>query len=145
MPNITTNHAITYTYTIEYSRHFVNTVEPPLSASSPKRPLFFRPVYSPYIIALCLNLSTTATSLHAATTTSRALSSNAKITTSLQRPDFYGKSRTVMKFDLFGGLLINRGNSILIVFHLYCFSKHKLSTILIANVANLTRFVTLTF
>ena len=50
-----------------------------------------------------------------------------------------------MKFDPFGGLLINRGNSILIVFHLYCFSKHKLSTILIANVANLARFVTLTF
>ena len=29
--------------------------------------------------------------------------------------------------------------------HLYCFSKHKMSTILIANVANLARFVTLTF
>ena len=50
-----------------------------------------------------------------------------------------------MKFDPFGGLLINRGNSILIVFNLYCCSKHKLSAILIANVANLARFVTLTF
>ena len=68
-----------------------------------------------------------------------------KLTTSLQRPASYGKSRTVMKFDPFGGLLINRGNSILIVFHLYCFSKHKLSTKLIATVANLAHFVTLTF
>ena len=33
--------------------------------------------------------------------------------------------------------MINRGNRILILLHLYCFSKHKLSTILIANVANL--------
>ena len=57
--------------------HFINItfyyrILTPLSASSPQRPLFFLPVYSPYIIALCLNLSTTATSLHAATTTSRA-------------------------------------------------------------------------
>ena len=33
--------------------------------------------------------------------------------------------------------MINRGNRILILLHLHCFSKHKLSTILIANVANL--------
>ena len=33
---------------------------------------------------------------------------------------------------------------ILIVFHLFRCSKHKLSTILIANVASLTRFVMLT-
>ena len=47
----------------------------------------------------------------------------------------------VMKFVL----MINRGNHILIFFHLYCCSKHRLSTILIANVANLSRFVLLTF
>ena len=29
--------------------------------------------------------------------------------------------------------------------HLYCYSKHKLSTLIIANVAGLSRFVTLTF
>ena len=33
--------------------------------------------------------------------------------------------------------MINRRNRILILLHLHCFSKHKLSTILIANVANL--------
>ena len=33
--------------------------------------------------------------------------------------------------------MINRGNRILILLHLHCFSKHKLSTILVANVANL--------
>ena len=33
--------------------------------------------------------------------------------------------------------MINRGNRILILLHLHYFSKHKLSTILIANVANL--------
>ena len=38
------------------------------------------------------------------------------------------------KFD--GALMINRGNRILILFHLYCSSKHKLSTILVATVAN---------
>ena len=38
------------------------------------------------------------------------------------------------KFD--GALMINRGNRLLILFHLYCSSKHKLSTILMATVAN---------
>ena len=46
------------------------------------------------------------------------------------------------EFDPHGALMINRGNCILFVFHLYCCSKHKLSTILIANAANLARFVT---
>ena len=49
----------------------------------------------------------------------------------------------VMKFDPHGVLMINRGNRILILFHTY---KQKLSTMLIANVANLARFFTaLTF
>ena len=52
-----------------------------------------------------------------------------------------------MKFDSYGTLMINRGNRILILFDLYCCSKHKiiLSMILIANVAYLSCFVTLTF
>ena len=50
----------------------------------------------------------------------------------------------VMKFDPYGASMINHGNRILILFHLYCCSRHKLSTILIANVANFFRFVTLT-
>ena len=29
-------------------------------------------------------------------------------------------SRMVMKFDLYGALMIDRGNRVLIVFHLYC-------------------------
>ena len=47
----------------------------------------------------------------------------------------------VMKFDPYSVWMINRGNHILIVFHIYCFSKHKLSSILVANIANLARFV----
>ena len=41
------------------------------------------------------------------------------------------KSRMVMKFDPYDTLMINCGNRILIVFHLYCCSKHELSTMLI--------------
>ena len=50
-----------------------------------------------------------------------------------------------MKLDTYGALMINRGHRILIEFHLYCGSnnKHKLSTILVASVANLARLVTL--
>ena len=55
------------------------------------------------------------------------------------------ESRMVIKFDPYGALVINRGNRILIVIHLYCCSKHKLSTILEANVASLACFGTLTF
>ena len=50
-----------------------------------------------------------------------------------------------MKIDPYDALTIYRGTRVSIVFHLYCCSKHKLSTILIAIVANLSRFVTLTF
>ena len=57
-----------------------------------------------------------------------------------------GKPRMVAKFYPYGALVINRCNRILIVCHLYCFRKHiKLSDDLMANVANLARFVTLTF
>ena len=41
--------------------------------------------------------------------------------------------------------MINRVNRIVILLHWYCCSRQKLSTILIANVANAARFVTLTF
>ena len=46
----------------------------------------------------------------------------------------------VMKFDSYGALMINRSNRILIVFHSYCCSKHKLKFL-----TNVARFVTLTF
>ena len=55
------------------------------------------------------------------------------------------KSKMVMKFDPYGVLMISWGNCILIVFHLNCYIKHKWSTILMTSVANLSRFVTLTF
>ena len=44
------------------------------------------------------------------------------------------KSTMVIKFDPYGALVINRGNRILIVIHLYGCSEYKLSTILVANV-----------
>ena len=55
------------------------------------------------------------------------------------------KPRMVTKFDSYGTLMINRGIGILIVLHLHCSSKYKLSTILIANVVNLARFVSFKF
>ena len=42
-------------------------------------------------------------------------------------------------------LMIDRGNRILIVFNLFCCSKHKLSTILRTNISSLVRFIMLTF
>ena len=46
----------------------------------------------------------------------------------------------VMKFDLYGTLMINRGKHILILF-IYNASKHKLSKVLIVNAAKLVSFV----
>ena len=51
----------------------------------------------------------------------------------------------VVKFNPYGALNINRGYRILIVLNLYCCSKHELSTIFLANIVILTRFVTLAF
>ena len=50
------------------------------------------------------------------------------------------KSRMVMKYDLYGTLMINRGKHILILF-IYNASKHKLFMVLIANAAKLVSFV----
>ena len=52
------------------------------------------------------------------------------------------QSRMVMKFDPYDTLMIYRGNRTLIMFHVRCCSKHKVSSILIAKIANLARFVT---
>lgn len=38
-----------------------------------------------------------------------------------------------VNFDPYGAWMINGGNRIMIVFHLYCCSKRKLSMILTAN------------
>ena len=50
----------------------------------------------------------------------------------------------VVIFDPYGALMFN-GNSISIGVQLFCCSKLKLSTILIANIAKLARFVMITF
>ena len=55
------------------------------------------------------------------------------------------KSRMVIQFDPYGALVINRGNRILIVIHLYCCREYKLSTILVANVVSPACSVRLTF
>ena len=52
------------------------------------------------------------------------------------------KSRMVTNWYVYDQ---SRGNRILILLHLYCRSKQKLSTILIANVGNLARFVSLKY
>ena len=52
------------------------------------------------------------------------------------------KSRMVTNWYVYDQ---SRGNRILILLHLYCCSKQKLSTILIANVGNLARFVSLKY
>ena len=58
--------------------------------------------------------------------------------------NFFNDWRKSQKFNPYGALMINLGNSNLIVFHLCWFSKHKLCTILIANIAILAHFFMLT-
>ena len=67
---------------------------------------------------------------------------------SMHNADFFSgrwKSQEWSRIDPYGTFMINRGNRILILLHLYCCSKQKLSKILIMNVANLARFHTYTF
>ena len=82
-----------------------HTVEPPLTPTSPQRPLFFVPADSPYIGSY-LNLSTTAT-----VTAARPQLPNS----SLDNGQFYQR---LTKFEPYGALMSNRGNRILIVSHL---------------------------
>ena len=65
--------------------------------------------------------------------------------TSRQLPVFSATSEKLRNFDSQGALMIKRGIRILIVLYMYCCSKHKLSTILLANVVSFARFVSLTF
>ena len=51
--------------------------------------------------------------------------------------EWWKSQETIRKLDPYGALMINRTKRILFVFHLYCCSKHKFSTILGANVASL--------
>ena len=93
----------------------------------------FFPADSPYIVS-CLNLSTTATA-------TEAHPQQPKIT-SRQRPK---KVKNCYEIWSYGASIINRSNHTLIVFHLYCCSKHELSAIPMANVVNLSRFLSLIF
>ena len=109
----------------------VGTVEPPLTAISQQQPLFCPDGQSgPYIDSYG-NLPMMATSPQGQRPLKRV-------------PEGENKSKTVMKFYPYGVLMINRGNRILILFHFCCCSKHKLSKKK-ADVANLSRFVLLTF
>ena len=54
------------------------------------------------------------------------------------------KSRMVMKFDPYGALMINHGNRILILIHFTAAVGINCLRHLLAIVANLSRFVTLT-
>ena len=105
-----------------------------ITATSLQRPhpVFF-PADSPYIVS-CLNLSTTATA-------TEAHPQQPKIT-SRQRPK---KVKNCYEIWSYGASIINRSNHTLIVFHLYCCSKHELSAIPMANVVNLSRFLSLIF
>ena len=94
---------------------------------------------SPYIDS-CLDLSTMAMATKSHPQLPKLPLNNGHFFHGLMK-----KSRMVMKVDLYGTLMINRGNRILIVFHLYCCSKHNWSLILIANVANIARLAMLTF
>ena len=94
---------------------------------------------SPYIDS-CLDLSTMAMATKSHPQLPKLPLNNGHFFHGLMK-----KSRMVMKVDLYGTLMINCGNRILIVFHLYCCSKLNWSLILIANVANLARLAMLTF
>ena len=127
----------------------VYTVQPLLTATSLQQSLFWsRPTGSPHIHS-CLNLSTSATSLQRLRPLKRGPSCPKKHLDNSQYNEYsqlpMKKSKMVMEFYSYGTLMINRGIGILIVLNLYCCSKYKLSTILIANVVNLARFVSFNF
>ena len=93
--------------------------------TSLRRP-FFVPADIPYI-GSCLNLSTTATATKACPQVPKYPPNNGQ----LFHQRLMKKARIFIKIDPYGR--ITACNRILIVFHLYCRSKHKFSTILIAN------------
>ena len=51
------------------------------------------------------------------------------------------KVKNCHEIDTYGTSMINRSNPVLVVSHLYWCSKYNLSTILLANVANIASFV----
>ena len=108
-----------------------STVEPSLTAT------FFVSADSPYIDS-CFNLSITATSLQRQLPLKCVPRRHNYLSTTAS---FFQQPMKKSRIDSYGAMKINRSNRILIVFHLYCCSKHKLSTTLITNVDNLARFV----
>ena len=94
------------------------TVKPPLTVTSLQWPLYFVPADSPYIDSY-LNLSTTATATKTCPQLLKYPLDNGQFFQRLMK-----KSEMVVKFDPYGTWMINCGNRILILFHLYCCSKH---------------------
>ena len=92
---------------------------------------------SPYIDS-CFNLSITATSLQRQLPLKCVPRRHNYLSTTAS---FFQQPMKKSRIDSYGAMKINRSSRILIVFHLYCCSKHKLSTTLITNVDNLARFV----
>ena len=85
-----------------------------------------------------LNLSTTAPSLQR----QRPLKHVPNCQNNLSTTASFFQGLMKKSFHPYSASEINRSSRILIVLHLYCCSKHKLPTILVANAANLARFVT---
>ena len=85
-------------------------------------------------------LSTTATPSTTVTATAACSQLNSLSATASFFQPLTKKSGMVLKLDPYGALMINQGNRISIVFHLFCCSMHKLSTIPLANVASLALF-----
>ena len=111
---------------------FQTTVEPPLTANSPQWP----PLYNlcPGGQAINCFLFKPLNNGHLLTTATVPLKHvpNCQFFQWVMK-----KSRMIMTFDPYYALMINRGNHILIVFHVYCCSKHKLSTILLRTLQTL--------
>ena len=130
----TVSYGTLYSQTLD-SLNSNNTVKPSLTATSPQWPplhkrlffcfgrqsinwLLFKPLFNGH-------LSTTARVTEVRPQLPKKTLKNSQFFQGLIK-----NLRMVMQFDLYVTLMIKRGNIILIVFHLFCFSKHKFHTIL---------------
>ena len=126
---------------------FQTTVEPPLTANSPQWP----PLYNGHRTYLCPGRQAINCFLFKPLNNGHLLTTATVPLKHVPNCQFFQwvmkKSRMIMTFDPYYALMINRGNHILIVFHVYCCSKHKLIIVYdtFANVANLAHFVMFIF
>ena len=115
---------------------FYCTVEPLLVATSPERQVIFVPVDNPHI-GSCLNLSTTATSLKRQRPQKSVPHCQNNLSTTARKISDWWKSQDwpwnvirMARWWLIAAILLR-------FFYLCCCGKHKLFTLLRANVANL--------